>query len=72
MGSTKWSKKKGVQCAVCDLWIDSENDNTTPTHKPKSDILGKDCRGSNKKPKASKGFPGKIYPNAVPWSKRKK
>jgi hypothetical protein len=73
MGSRKWTGKKGVQCAECDLWLDSNTDNKTPPHKPKGDILSsRDCPGTKKRPKNSKGFDGKKYPNAIPWKDRKK
>jgi len=63
MGSTAWNKKRGVLCAACKLWLDSDNPDKTPNHKPKGDILSlKDCPGSGRKPKNSKGFEGGIYP----------
>jgi hypothetical protein len=63
MGSTSWNNKKGVQCSACGLWMDSSSDKSTPSHKPKGDFLAaKDCKGSGKKPKRTKGFEGKKSP----------
>jgi hypothetical protein len=72
VGSTKWNNKKGVQCSECDLWMDSNSDSTTPSHKPKNDILSsRDCKGSGKAPKRVKGFEGKRVPYAKERRNRK-
>lgn len=59
MGSKSWHGRKGVQCPVCDMWLDSNNKTKVPSHKPKGDILAaRDCSGTGQTPKQIKGFPG--------------
>lgn len=63
MGSTKWNKEKAVQCSVCNMWVSSNSDKKTPSHKPKGDVLSiKDCVGTGKSPSRTKGFEGKVSP----------
>lgn len=64
MGSDKWNHIPAVQCAVCSQWLDHNNKDKTPGHKPKGNILAsRNCSGSGKKPQRIKGFgPGRNAP----------